>query len=321
MQDIVNSVFGLFRSILRFKWIALLCMCVLSFLGWAVVFQMDERYNVSARVFVDNNRVFESSLDGTNVKQDIDEKVNFLSRALLNRPNLERLASMSDLTAGATTDLEKEKLLDRLAKDVRLKVTHRNNSIYKVTYKNSDLQLAKRMVQSLITIFRENVIGNERIEIQVTQKVLDQKNLFFQVIDPPFVSYRPSGPGKEILSAGVFVFAIGAGLTIALLLHQLSPVFYGTSTVEKRTSRPVLGSVGKRLSWPAIIVKSVNWILLLLVAGLLIFIFAVIEAYYMGILSAERVDALMNSPLGPPLEKFVAMTSSAIEKSKSILGR
>lgn len=555
MQDIVNTVFGLFRSILRFKWIVLLCACVLSLPGWAYIYQIDERYKVSARVFVDSsNSLFKPSLEGTTGQPDIDEQVNLLSRTLLSRPNLERLARMSDLTVETTTDLEKEKLLDSLAEDVRLKVTRRNTSVYKVTYGNSDLPLAKRMVQSLITIFMENVTGGERKDTQVTKELLDQQNLdqrkeyyeaqlveaeaklaafkqinigllpedreennrkldgfktalleaqqqlavaesklevyrnqlgqqpvtivqggltasvleselqelrsellllygqhteeyrqivelqivelrnrvnaleeeraklnstgvaenvnvvsvsnplfeelqaqytlaeievgalkrqvtdntasieeleiklesmpdvarelnqiqrgnesllngyheildsrestklseqveqnadsvFFRVIDPPFVSYRPSGPGKEILSAGVFIVAIGAGLMSAFLLNQLSPVFYGTNTVEKRTSRPVLGSVGKPLPWPLIIFKSINWILFLLVAGLLVFIFVIIEVYYMGILPSDRVDAVMHSPIGPLLEKFVSVTASAVEKSKSILGR
>jgi len=544
MQDIVKIVLDLYRSILRFKWLVLLFVWVLSLLGWAFIYQIDDKYDASARIFVDSNRILQPLLKGIAVQPDVTEQVNLLSRTLLNRPNLEKLASMSDLDVEATTDLEKELLLNQLARDVRLSGTRGNASVYNVTYSHSDPKLAKRMVQSLITIFVESAIGDERKDTEVTQEFLDRQKEYyedqlveadarlaefkrsnfgllpddrdkneekldgyktallevqqglavaesklqvyrsklrkqprtrlrggtsvsavdseleelrkelsplttryterypriqqirermsfleeqrdqlsssgaeenvnttsisnplfeelqteytlaeievgalrrqvadntasvarletdldsmpdvakelnrivrgnesllnsyheilarresarlseqveqnvddvnFRVIDPPFVSSSPGGTGKEILSAGVFLVAVGAGLVSAFLLGQLVPVFYDVNTIETSTNRPVLGSVGKHVTRRLLIFNSISWTLLLLAAGLLVVVFAVIEAYYLGILSPDRMEAVMNSPIGPILEKFVSVISSIGEKSTSLVGQ
>jgi len=96
MQDIVNIVLDLFRSILRFKWLVLLVAWIISILGWALIYQIDEKYDASARIFVDSNRILEPLLKGIAVQPDVTQQVGLLSRTLLNRPNLEKLARMSD---------------------------------------------------------------------------------------------------------------------------------------------------------------------------------------------------------------------------------
>jgi len=174
--------------------------------------------------------------------------------------------------------------------------------------------------ESLLNSYHEILARREaaRLSEQVEQNVDD---VVFRVIDPPFVSSSPSGPAKEILSAGAFIVAVAAAVISAFLLEQLVPVFYSPNAIEKSTNRPVLGTVGKKFSRQSLILKSINWTLLLLAAGLLVFVFAVIEAYYLGILSANRMDVVMNSPVGPILEKFLSTTVSIVENIKSLLGR
>ena len=54
-------------------------------------------YSARARILVDSNRILAPLLEGITVQPDVIERVSLMSRTLLNRPNLERLARDSDL--------------------------------------------------------------------------------------------------------------------------------------------------------------------------------------------------------------------------------
>lgn len=149
--------------------------CLVSTLGWAYVYQLDDQYRARARVFVDSNRVLAPLLKGIAVQPDVNQRVRLMSRMLLSRPNLERLSRMTDLDINAITDFDRELMLDRLGNQVRLSGVRGNPSLYNVSYTNTDPLLAKRMVQAIITVFIETTIGDERKDSESAQEFLDQQ--------------------------------------------------------------------------------------------------------------------------------------------------
>ena len=175
MNEIIHSALAVLRAIMRFKWIALIVAFVLSSAGWLFVAQMDDYYEANARVFVDSNQVLKPLLKGIAIQPDVNQRVQLLSRTLLNRPNLEKLSRMTDLDVQAVTALEKENLINDLAKTVKLRGTRGNSSLYRVSYVNKDPDLARRMVQSLITVFVESTIGEERDDNESAREFLGQQ--------------------------------------------------------------------------------------------------------------------------------------------------
>lgn len=65
----------------------------------------------------------------------------------------------------------------------------------------------------------------------------------FRIVDPPHVPSTPAGPNRLLLSSGVLLAAIGAGLGIAFLLGQLRPMVMSRQALERITDRPFLGSI------------------------------------------------------------------------------
>lgn len=70
----------------------------------------------------------------------------------------------------------------------------------------------------------------------------------FKVIDPPREPLMPIGPNRPILSTGVFVAGIGAGVALIWLLMQLKPTFGSQHDIRRVSSYPVFGSVSMVLS-------------------------------------------------------------------------
>lgn len=65
----------------------------------------------------------------------------------------------------------------------------------------------------------------------------------FRIVDPPHVPSTPAGPDRLLLSFGVLLAAIGAGMGIAFLLGQLRPMIMSRQALERITDRPSLGAI------------------------------------------------------------------------------
>ncbi|GAC1337016.1 MAG: Wzz/FepE/Etk N-terminal domain-containing protein [Acetobacteraceae bacterium] len=67
-------------------------------------------------------------------------------------------------------------------------------------------------------------------------------NVKIQVIDPPLVPQRPIAPKRVVLTTGVLLAGLGAGLGLALLLVQLDQSFHTTDDLHS-FGYPVVGGV------------------------------------------------------------------------------
>lgn len=175
MQELLVPIFDYLRGIWRFRWLALGVAWALCLLGWLVVAQMPEKYVATARVNIDTNSVLRPLLRGIAIQPDVGQRVALLSKTLLSRPNLEKLMRMTDLDLQAKTDLDKEALLKMLSEEIQLSGDRRNASLYSVSFKHSDRDTAKRVVQSVLTVFIESTLGEKRTESEGAQEFLDQQ--------------------------------------------------------------------------------------------------------------------------------------------------
>jgi polysaccharide chain length determinant protein (PEP-CTERM system associated) len=113
-------------------------------------------------------------LRGLTISTNASQRVQLVTRTLLSRPNLEKLARMTDLDLVALTPTDMEKLLDDLNDDITIS-SSREQDLYTISYANSDRELAKRVVQSLLTIFVESTLGESREETDSAQDFVEQQ--------------------------------------------------------------------------------------------------------------------------------------------------
>lgn len=209
MPDMFKAILACFRAISRFRWLGILVAVLVSTAGWATVANMDDYYVANARVFVDSNRVLKPLLKGIAVQPDVNQRVSLMSRTLLNRPNLEKLVRMTDMDVEATTPLEKEKLIDKVARNMRLNGTRGNSSLYTVSYSNKDSDMARNMVQSMITVFVESTIGDERQDSESAQQFLGQQVIEYEQrladADRRLSKFKRDNAGKMPSEAGTYV--------------------------------------------------------------------------------------------------------------------
>jgi polysaccharide chain length determinant protein (PEP-CTERM system associated) len=147
---------------------------LVSIVGWGVVYQLPDKYQSTARVHVDTQSMLRPLLRGLTIETNSAQRVRIVTRTLLSRPNLEKLTRMTDLDLIAQTPGEMEKLLDNLGNDIGIS-SAQGQDLYTIAYANSDRQLAKRVVQSLLTIFVESTLGESREDTDSAQEFVEQQ--------------------------------------------------------------------------------------------------------------------------------------------------
>ncbi|NOY61572.1 MAG: chain-length determining protein [Gammaproteobacteria bacterium] len=178
MHETIAHLQQQIAMVLRHRWIALTVAFAICIAGWSYVFVMPNKYESSARVFLNTESTLRPVLKGLAVNADISEKMAIATRrTLLNRPNLEKVARGTDLDLKAKTPTEFEKLLTELKEAITIEGRGgaRGSNIYEITYENRDAKTAKRVVEMLLSIFVEDTLGATRKDTSLTQKFLDDQ--------------------------------------------------------------------------------------------------------------------------------------------------
>ena len=174
MRELYEQFLTYVRGIWRYRWFMMLVAWLVSIVGWGVVYQLPDTYEAKARVHVDTQSMLQPLLKGLTISVNPSQQINLVTRTLLSRPNLEKLSRMTDLDLRALTPSDKEELLDELGSDIRIS-SGREQDLYTIAYSNSDRKLAKRVVQSLLTIFVESTLGETREETDSAQEFVNQQ--------------------------------------------------------------------------------------------------------------------------------------------------
>ena len=137
--------------------------------------QLPDQYESKARVFVDTSSALRPLLRGLAVQSPVDQGLQMMTRTLMSRPNLEKVARMTDMDLGVSTPEEMDELITRLSKTIKFSGGRRGNNMYSISYTDSDPELAKNTVQSLLTIFVESTLGDTRKDSDSARKFIDDQ--------------------------------------------------------------------------------------------------------------------------------------------------
>ena len=180
MHEIVTLILRYVRGTWRFRWWMLGIAWSVSIIGWSIVAKLPDQYEASARVYVDTSSVLRPLLQGIAINTgDTGQKIFLMTRTLLSRPNLEKVTRMTDLDLQATTDVEKDELIEQLKDGIKFYGTSREN-LYTITYESDSPDLAKLVVKSLLTIFMESNLGETRKDQDSATQFLEQQKAEYE---------------------------------------------------------------------------------------------------------------------------------------------
>ncbi|MDX2222075.1 MAG: hypothetical protein SFV21_04955 [Rhodospirillaceae bacterium] len=176
MENVKGLTVYYLQLIWRRRWLALGTAWLVCCLGWVGVAALPDRYSSEARFYVDTMSLLNPLLKGISVNADDnsrDQEVLVMQRTLTSRPNLQRVAQMTDLDKSTNSDEGLEKLIDQLESRIALRAQGTN--LFQLEYIDNSPRVARDVVQALLTIFVENSVGNKREDIQTARSFIEEQ--------------------------------------------------------------------------------------------------------------------------------------------------
>lgn len=174
MDQVLQQILGYAKAAWQRRWWGVAAAWLLCIVGWTWVMIIPDRYEASARVYVDTQTLLKPLLSGLAAEPNVEQQIKLMTRQLVSRPTLEKVARMTDLDVKAKTPEQTESMLNDLAGKISIADAGREN-LYTISYQDANGDLAKKVVQSLLTIFVESSLGKTRQDISSSQRFIEEQ--------------------------------------------------------------------------------------------------------------------------------------------------
>ena len=174
MDELIRQIFTTAKGMWKHRWLGLLVAWIVTGIGAFVVLSVPNKYEASARIFVDTQSILKPLMSGMAVLPNVEQQVMMLSRTLISRPNVEKLIRMADLDLKIQSKGAQDALIDNLMKSLEIKNVGRDN-LYVLSYRDASPDKAKRVIQSLVSIFVESSLGDTRKDSETAKKFIDEQ--------------------------------------------------------------------------------------------------------------------------------------------------
>lgn len=178
MRELLDRILDDIRGAARFRWIAVVVAWAICFGGWLVIFSMPDRYESSARIFVDTRTALTPVLQGLAIQQDVSSQLSYVYQALTGTPQLEKIVRETRLDAARKSVPDaKAKAIEQLRRRVTVEVNNVPNggAVFTIAYQNEKPERSLQVVEMLLNDFIENTLGGKQVDSQSAQKFLTEQ--------------------------------------------------------------------------------------------------------------------------------------------------
>lgn len=174
MDDILRQALAILRATWKHRRLGMLVAWIVGAVAAGVILRIPDRYEASARIFVDTQSILKPLMVGLAVQPNVEQQVMMLSRTLISRPNIEKVIRMADLDLNTKGKAEQEALIEDLSKTLKIQSVGKDN-LYTLSYRDTDPNRAQRVVQALVSIFIESSLGDKRQDSDSARKFIDEQ--------------------------------------------------------------------------------------------------------------------------------------------------
>ena len=114
MDEILRQVYTIAGDMWRRRWMGLAVTWLVAVIGGVVVWRIPDRYESSARVYVDTQTLLKPLMAGLAVQPNIDEQIGMLARTIIARPNIEKIMHNVNLDVSITSQIQRDQMVDDL---------------------------------------------------------------------------------------------------------------------------------------------------------------------------------------------------------------
>ncbi len=177
----MNGLYDEFRvalhSVWTRRWLVLAVAWGICILGWLAIASIHNRYDSRARLLVEINQILPDAPTGPSNRVRIDQ----IRETLTSARNLEKVAVTTGLLPAGASDRDRAGAVAMLQKNI--KVVPQQDNIFEITSSigvgslsdADNAKLASGVLDSLITVFRDDQLCGGRIDAREGLKFLDSQ--------------------------------------------------------------------------------------------------------------------------------------------------
>jgi len=170
----VDTLRRVLRLVSRRRWLALGVAAGVAVASAVAVVATPDRFEASARVYVDTQRVLKPLMASLTFQPDIDQQVSMLARTLISRPNIDLLVRTPELGMDVATGSAREELVSKLMKQIKIVPTTSSN-LYEISYRGPSPDHAKRLVEGTVNLFVHSNSGAKRRDSQEAGRFIEEQ--------------------------------------------------------------------------------------------------------------------------------------------------
>ncbi len=136
------------------------------------VASISERFEASARIYVDTQTVLKPLMANLAYQPDIDQRVGMLARTLISRPNIELLVQRPELDFDLSDPNETNALVSSLMRRIHITPTPSGN-LYDITYRGSSPEGAQSLVEATLDLFVHAGANAKKVDSQEAGRFIE----------------------------------------------------------------------------------------------------------------------------------------------------
>lgn len=221
MQETFEQLLIHIAKAWRWRWMGMLVCWLVAAVGTGYVLMLPDVYESEARIRIDADSALRPLMKGMAINTNIRDQVRLMEQTLLSRPNLEQVARSVDLDVTVNSEAEEQAML--LALKGRIKVRSVGGQLFGVSYRDTNPARARAVVQTLLTIFIESNLGEnredmEQAEVFLTAQIRNYESQL-KAAEEKSARFRASNM-SVISSAGSYVEKIEEAMTMVAVTEQ-----------------------------------------------------------------------------------------------------
>jgi polysaccharide chain length determinant protein (PEP-CTERM system associated) len=243
---------GYIKGVWRYRFHATAVAWFVAIVGWIYIANLSDQYEASARVYVDTESVLKPLLQGMAIDSNVMAQAALTKRALLSKPQLERLAQETGLSQRLSDPSGVSGLIDVLQAKISIMNERGSVNLFKISFIDHDKNMAEKVVKELVDTFVRQVIGENITAGSSAQNfLLDQINEYekkLQSAEQKLADFKKQNvglmPGRE---GDYYARLQGATNSLEVTQTNLKIAVTRRDTLRKQVEgeEPVFGFVGQ----------------------------------------------------------------------------
>lgn len=174
MFEIFKIIVMHLEGMWRFRWYGLMVAWSLCLVGWFSVYLLPDIYEAKAQVYVDTQSMLKPLLDGLAVRTEVTDRIEMMTRVLVSRPHLKKIAEVIEPKFETKSPRKKQAILTRLEHTIIVGPSDRPNT-YEMRYQDRNRANALRVVELLVETLVKDTVEVMRADTNLARRFLHEQ--------------------------------------------------------------------------------------------------------------------------------------------------